>query len=135
VSLLRALAHRHAWLAALLLVMVLGVRAAAPQGYMPEVGTDGAIAWVPCSGTVAPPAPMAGTSHHMHGDLGGHGPHHTDQPCAFSGLVGPALLHASPLELPATAVSPSTYAQTAHAVLRLAERIPRPPSRGPPILA
>jgi hypothetical protein len=136
VSLLRALARRHAWLAALLLVLAMGARAAVPQGYMPEVRADGAVGLVPCTGTAAMPAPMAGMHHHaMHGGEDGDAAHHTDQPCAFSGLAGPALLHAPQLELPAIAVSATAYAQTADAALRLAERIPRPPSRGPPIPA
>ena len=133
-NLLRTLARRHVWLAALLLVLTTGARAAVPLGWMPEA-RDGTIALVPCSGTVAVPAPMAHMHHHgMQGDADQHARHHTDQPCAFSGLIGPGLLHA-PFELPAVAAATVAYAQATHAALRLAERVPRPPSRGPPHLA
>lgn len=135
-SLLRILARRHAWLAAILLVMAMGARAAVPAGYMPEVRADGWVVLVPCNGIAAAPAPMAAMHHHgMHHGDDGHAQHHADQPCAFAGMLGPLLLQTPQFELPATPAAAAAYAQTAHAAIRLAERIPRPPSRGPPSLS
>ena len=137
-SLLRTLARRHAALAVLLLVIGIGARAAVPAGYMTEVhGLS--LALVPCNGTVASAPHMAAMPgmpampDHAAGD--GHDRHHADQPCAFGGLTGPLALHSITADLPAPAARSAAFVARATTALKLREPIPRPPSRGPPILS
>lgn len=112
-----------AWL---LVAMVLLLRMAVPQGFMPEhtdAGTltltvcgEGGVVHIPLGKDKAPkddPAP----SH-----------------CAFAGMGAPADLP-PPLVLPTLEWSGHQFPERAEAAQRAAALYPRPPSRGPPILA
>jgi len=136
VSLLRTLARRHAWLAALLLVMAMGARAAVPQGWMPEARADGSLALVQCNGSLPAQATMGPMHHHhgMHGGATDHAAHHPEQPCGFAGMVGPLLPHATMADVPVRHASPQEFAVAAPVLPDLAAHPVRPPSRGPPAL-
>src|SRR5688572_27416487 len=113
--------HSTVWL---LIAAVLLLRAAVPQGFMPETADDGTIALVVCgSGGVVHiplkdgvPAKRSAPSH-----------------CAFAG-IGAADLP-PPLVLPAAVWSAPEYVQDNEAAQRTASLYPRPPSRAPPIRA
>jgi len=137
VSLLRALARRHASLAALLLVLAMVARAAVPAGYMTEV-RGFSLALVPCNGIVDPHPAMAampGMDMPDHSAGGGHDQHHADQPCAFAGLTAPLASDPANADLPIHAARSDAFVARATPALKLREPIPRPPSRGPPPLA
>lgn len=110
-----------AWL---LVALVLLLRAAVPQGFMPERTESGQITLTVCgSGGLVHipierkvPAQKSAPSH-----------------CSFAG-IGAADLP-SPLVLTATAWAPESFAETQEAAQATARLYPRPPSRGPPILA
>lgn len=110
-----------AWL---LVAAVLLLRAAVPQGFMPERSDSGAVSLTVCgSGGLVhipvdeEPGKPAPTSH-----------------CAFAGLGSPADLPVQPV-LPARAWSAPEYSDQREAAQRAAALYPRPPSRGPPTLA
>lgn len=107
-----------------LVALVLLLRAAVPQGYMPERADNGAITLTVCgSGGLVhiplekdPPKADSAPSH-----------------CAFAG-IGAADLP-PPIALPERAWSGPEFAEHEHAVQRAAALYPRPPSRGPPARA
>jgi hypothetical protein len=137
--LLRALARRHAWFAALLLLAALGARGLVPQGYMPEVRAGGALALVPCNGIMPAPQPQP-MMHMHHAHAGMHheqapASHHPEQPCGFAGLVGPLLLHALLTMPPLPAVGAKLFTVPEGTLWTFARPPLRPPSRGPPHLS
>jgi hypothetical protein len=120
----RARIFRHAGWAWMLVAAVLLLRAAVPQGFMPERTDDGRIALTICgSGGLVhiplkdgAPAKRASPSH-----------------CAFAG-IGAADLPA-PIALPVADWRAPDFAHGEPAAQRTASLYPRPQSRGPPIPA
>ena len=126
----------HRRLAAGLVLLALAMKLLVPTGYM--IGSAGGSITVElCSGTTRQTVTMAmpGMAHHGGDKMPEHGK--AEMPCAFAGLVAPALGGADPLLL---AVAIAFIVAT---VFRLpapcrATRAPphlRPPLRGPPLAA
>jgi hypothetical protein len=123
-----------AWL--LVLLLVLFIRAAVPQGWMLDTGADGRLTVTLCDG-MAHDAPMT-MSMMMPGHRHDHRPadQAPDHPCAFAGAaMAAALPGLAPLALPAPiTAAPATLAAHTVAIGR-GLAAPPPPPTGPPAFA
>ena len=129
---------RHRRLAAWLIVLTLLVKLIVPSGYM--LGwSGGRVTAELCSGVAPAPAVahampgMVGMAHHTPDKTPEHGK--VEMPCAFAGLVAPALGGADPLLLAAAIAFIVATVFRLAAPRRAARARPylRPPLRGPPI--
>ena len=113
--------RRIAGWAWLLIVAILLLRAAVPQGFMPERTVDGSITLTIC-----------GSGGLVHVTIKKDAPKKDDAPshCAFAG-IGVADLPV-PLVLLALEWSAPAFVERFEAAQRAAALYPRPPSRGPP---
>lgn len=117
---------RHAGWAFLLVALALLLRVAVPAGYMPGQSDGGTITLTVC-----------GSGGMVHIPIGkDKAPKDDPAPshCAFAGMGAPADLP-PPLVLPERAWSAPEFAERAEAAQAASRLYPRPPSRGPPILA
>jgi hypothetical protein len=117
---------RFAGWAWLLVAMVLLLRAAVPTGFMPERTDEGGISLTICGEGGVVHIPSTKDKAPKQDGAPSH--------CAFAGMGAPADLP-PPLVLPSAAWSSHHFADRAEAAQRAAALYPRPPSRGPPILA
>lgn len=108
----------------MLVALVLLLRAAVPQGFMPERSESGTITLTVC-----------GSGGLVHIPIERDAPTQKRVPshCAFAG-IGAADLP-PPLTLPERSWAPAEFAEQAEVAQGTARLYPRPPSRGPPILA
>ena len=112
-----------------LLAAALFMRAALPQGYMPERSASGAIAVALCGSDGLHLIPLAD------GAAPDEDRQRAEPPCAFAGLAAPTI---PPHSLPELALpAPQVLAHADHAPVVALEAAPRlhPPSRGPPLPA
>lgn len=117
-------AFRKAGWAWLLVLAVLTLRAAVPQGFMPEQKADGTLTLTVCG---------SGGLVHIPVQQDGPKPKSAPSHCAFAG-IGAADLP-PPLVLPDIAWAVPEYLERNEAAQRATALYPRPPSRGPPVLA
>lgn len=113
--------RRIAGWAWLLIAAVLLLRAAVPQGFMPERTVDGSITLTIC-----------GSGGLVHIPLKKDAPKKDNAPshCSFAG-IGVADLP-PPLALPVLEWTAPAFVERHEAAQRIAALYPRPPSRGPP---
>lgn len=120
--------------ALLLVACALLLRVAIPGGWMPAKGADGLVRITLCTGMGAVEAWVDGE-----GRIHDGAPHKkqepkTDQPCAFAGLIAPAI-DADPLPPPLAPVARgATIVFADHAVaIGHGLAAPPPPPTGPPL--
>jgi hypothetical protein len=118
--------RRNAGWAWLLVALVLLLRAAVPTGFMPERSDGGAITLTICGEGGVVHIPLGKDQAPKDDGIPSH--------CAFAGIGAPADLP-PPLILPTREWSGHPFAERTEAAQRAAALYPRPPSRGPPILA
>lgn len=106
--------------------MVLMLRAAVPAGFMPERSDAGTITLTVCNTGAVVHIPLGKDKAPKNDPAPSH--------CAFAGMGAPADLP-PPLVLPALDWRGQYFSERAEAAQRAAALYPRPPSRGPPILA
>jgi hypothetical protein len=116
--------NRHVGWAWLLVALVLLLRAAVPQGFMPERTESGGMTLAACG---------SGGLVHIPIERDAPAQKRTPSHCAFAG-IGAADLP-PPLVLPARNWMPAEFAERAEAAQSTARLYPRPPSRGPPAFA
>lgn len=116
---------RHRSTIWLMLAVVLLLRAAVPQGFMPERAENGSIALVVC-----------GSGGVVHIPFDKDVPRKPSAPshCAFAGMGAPADLPPA-FELAEILWSAEAFAAPEPAAQATARLYPRPPSRGPPARA
>lgn len=119
----RSTGTKRGW-AWLLVALVLLLRAAVPQGFMPERTESGTITLTVC-----------GSGGLLHIPIERDAPARKPAPshCAFAG-IGAADLP-PPLALPERTWMPLEFAEAAEVAQATARLYPRPPSRGPPAAA
>lgn len=114
-----------------LALMALGVRTAAPPGYMLEANAEGVLAMALCGDHAAFGPAVFGPIEPAHPS----GKHPAQEHCAFASAAAPApAASAPPLSAPAPAfIIATARIVTAHIGQGLAA--PPPPSTGPPTLS
>lgn len=120
--------------ALLLVACALLLRVAIPGGWMPAKGADGLVRITLCTGMGAVEAWVDGQGRIHDGAPTKQRDPKTDQPCAFAGLIAPAI-DADPLPPPPVPVTRGrTIAFTDHAVaIGQGLAAPPPPPTGPPV--
>jgi hypothetical protein len=129
----RSLLTRYPAFAAAMLLCALLVRVLVPAGFMPEASA-GIVTLQLCSGTM-PAAPVPMVDMH-HGGAKHEAPAKAEQPCAFAGIVAPALGSADPVLLAAALAFVFLLTVRGGApVLPARPARLRPPLRAPPLPA
>ena len=105
------------------------MRAALPQGYMPERSDSGAIAVKICGSYDVHLIPL------KHGSDPAKQRQNAEPPCAFAGLASPGLPPALELDLPPRKIARANFGTPAVAQPPLATPRFLPPARGPPVSA
>ena len=113
----------------LLLAAALFLRAAVPQGTMPDAGGGRFVAVPMCNSAALWHIPLGQAGE----DSGGDQP--AAAPCAFAGLGSPAAPPPVLPDLPPPAIADRAFARVAVRAAPPALPAPRPPARGPPLPA
>ncbi|AHE56627.1 hypothetical protein [Sphingomonas sanxanigenens] len=124
---------RGGTLALLLVACALLLRIAIPAGWMPSTGADGLIRITLCTGQGQMEAWVDGDGR-IHDRKPGKSEPKTDHPCAFAGLIVPAL-DAAPIDTPLRfARGDGVVPAFAHEVVAIGHGLaaPPPPPTGPP---
>lgn len=117
----------------LLLAAALFLRAAVPQGTMPDAGGGRFVAVPMCNSAALWHIPLGQAGEDSGEDSGGDQP--AAAPCAFAGLGSPAAPPPVLPDLPPPAIADHAFARVAVRAAPPALPAPRPPARGPPLPA